>query len=134
MTADQFVGWTMHNTSAITAITSTRITHGDRPKNTLTPSINYFALPGGDRRWGIETVTYAVNCRAPTADAAKALARVVVDTFHGSSGTTMYGTNNGFDVARAGLRAEQGLIPEPGDEVFNAPVDVQIAYASSTVS
>lgn len=134
MTPAEFMGWTMHNTSAITAITSTRITHGSRPQNTVTPCINYYQLAGRGRFYGIEVPTFSVNCRADTAEGARDLARIVVTTFSGSSGTGMYGTNNSFDVARVSLRADQGLIPEPADNLYNAPVDIQLAYASATVS
>lgn len=134
MTPSELVGWTLNNTSAVTVITSTRIYHGLRPQETVTPCINYFQLPGATWKYGIEVATFSVNCRAPTAEAARDLARLVVTTFHGSAGTGLYGVNNSFDVARVSLRADQGLIPEPGDGIYNAPVDIQVAYATATVS
>ncbi len=134
MTPYELVGWTLNNTTAVTAITSTRIWHGLRPRNDTMPSINYFELGAGQREWGIERQGYSINCRAETPAAARDLAREVVTVFAGADGTGTHGTNNGFDVGRASLRAGQGLIPEPGDKIFNAPVDIDIIYAVSTVS
>lgn len=134
MSPSELVGWTLNNTSAITAITGTRIYHGLRPQETTTPCVNFFQLGGGFWQYGIEVVAFSVNCRAQTAEAARDLARLVVYAFHGSAGTGLYGTSNSFDVARSSLLADQGLIPEPDDGVYNAPVDIRVAYATSTVS
>jgi hypothetical protein len=130
----QAVGWTLLNTSAITAIVSTRVYHGLRPQGTTLPAINYFQLAGPGRSDGIETPVFSINCRASNAGAARDLARLVVNLFGGAHGRGTYGTQNGFDIARASLRQDQGLIPEPDDNVFNSPVDVQLVYAVDTVS
>ena len=129
----QAVGWTLLNTSAVTAIVSTRVWHAMRPKTDTLPSINYFEL-GGGRGNGIESQPYSINCRAATAGGARDLARVVVNTFAGSSGTGMYGTQNWFDIARASLRSDNGLVPEPEEGVYNAPVDVLLVYSVDTVT
>lgn len=134
MSPSELVGWTLNNVSAITAITSTRIYHGLRPQTTTVPSINYFQLGGATWKYGMEVTAFSVNCRAATAEAARDLARLVVETFHGSAGTGLQGTQNSFDVARVSLRADQGLIPEPTDAMYNAPVDIQVVYQTSTVS
>jgi len=131
---DQFIGKTLYDTTAISDIVGTRVYHGLRPKGTTLPAINYFMLGGGTRENGIETQVYTINCRATDPGTARNLAREVVDLFAGTSGTAIYGTINGFDVSRAVLRADQGLIPEPDDETYNAPVDIQIIFPSSTVS
>ena len=130
----QAIGYMLINSTAISAIVSTRINHGLRPKGTITPCINYFELAGSTRSFGIESVTYSINCRAETAGAARDLSRVVLDLFIGASSTGTYGTQNGFDISRASLQNDNGLIPEPGDKIFNAPVDITIVYPSSTVS
>jgi hypothetical protein len=55
----------------------------------------------------------------------------------GSSGTGITGTNNGFVLDFGHLIADQGLIPEEladGKTIYNAPIDVQLVYAVSTVS
>jgi len=137
MSPSECIGYTLLQTSAVTAITSTRITHGERPANTVTPSINFYQVGGATRRYGIENPMFSINCRAPTAEAARDLARIVVDTFHGSAGTGMYGYQSSgtvFDVARVSLRADQGLIPEPADNLYNAPVDIQLVHTAGTVS
>ena len=134
MSPSELVGWTLSNTSAVTSYTSTRIYHGLRPTATITPCINFYQLGGATWKYGMEVATFSVNCRATTAEQARDIARVVVQTFHGSAGTGLYGTNNSFDVARSSLRADQGLIPEPTDSLYNAPVDIQVAYQTSIVS
>lgn len=140
MKASQFIGYSMINCSAITAIvgasSQSRITHGMRPQASALsalPCINYYELPGS-RKNGIEAETFSINCRAVTADTAMDLARKVIDLFHGSSGTGVYGTNNNFDVARASLKNHNGLIPEPNADAYNVPVDILITYAVDTVS
>jgi hypothetical protein len=140
MTPAQAIGWTLNQTSAITAITSTRIYHGLRPVSVptagsaLTPCINYFEMPGGSRSYGMEMVTYAINCRASTAAVALQLARAVTDLFHGTSSTGIYGDANGFGIARASMRRSGGVIPEIDDNLFNAPVDILLVYPSSSVT
>ncbi len=134
MSPSELIGYTLNQASAVTTITSTRIYHGLRPVGTTVPSINYYQMGGALWKYGVEVPTFSVNCRAASAEAARDLARAVIGVFHGSAGTGMYGTMNGFDVARVSLRADQGLIPEPADGIYNAPVDILLAYHSSTVS
>jgi len=130
----QAIGYMLLNSSAISAITSTRVNHGRRPTGTVTPCINYYELAGSSRFSGSESTVYSINCRAETSAAALDLARLVLDLFIGSSSTGTYGTQNGFDISRASLQNDNGLISEPEDEIFNAPVDIRIVYPSSTVS
>ena len=129
----QVLGYAMLQTTAITAITSTRVYHGLRPQGTDVPCINYFELPG-TRRFGVETQPYSINCRAATAAAARDLARHVVDLFAGEDGTGIYGTQSTFTILRGSLSQDQGLIPEPEDSIFNAPVDITIVYGVDTVT
>ena len=130
----QAIGYMLINSTAISAIVSTRVSHGLRPAGTKTPCINYYELGGTSRFNGIERANYSINCRASTPAAARNLARLVVDLFAGASSTGTYGMQNGFEITRASLQNDNGLIPEPGDEIFNAPVDITIIYPSSTVS
>ena len=72
MRPDQAVGWTLNQTSAITAIVSSRIFFGNRLGNgtagtIILPAINYFELPGTRRYNGFEFATYSFNCRASAA-------------------------------------------------------------------
>lgn len=137
MSPSEFIGATLNQTATVTALTSTRIYHGLRPQTTATPSINYYQVGGSSRSYGFEFPTFSVNCRAVTAEAARDLARLVIETFHGSAASGMYGyTSSGtiFEVARCGLRTDQGLIPEPADDLYNAPVDIQLVYATATAS
>lgn len=130
----QLVGYALNQTSAITDIVSTRIYHGLRPEGTIVPCINYYEVGSVTRISGIETAPYSINCRASSPNQARDLARLVVDLFHGTSGTGIQGTFNGFSVARASLRNDNGLIPEPDDRIYNAPVDIQIVYTSDEVT
>ena len=133
MTPYELIGWTLLNATTVTAITSTRVAHGLRPRNDTLPCINYYTV-GGDRFDGMERQTFSINCRAESPNAARDLARVVITEFHGATGTGVYGRNNGFSVARAYLKTDIGLIPEPDDKTYNAPVDVDIIYSPGTVS
>lgn len=130
----QVMGWSMLQSSAITAIVSTRVYHGLRPDGDTLPAINYFDLAGGARRQGYETQDFSVNCRAATAGAARNLARLVVNLFAGTDGNGVHGNQNGFSIARASLRNDNGLIPEPDTETFNAPVDITLVYGVTAVS
>jgi hypothetical protein len=139
MTASQLIGYSLAQTSAITAIVSTRIFAGNRISlgtagTVILPAINYFDLPGGTRQNGIESVTYTINNRAKDKATADLLARLEVDLFHGTASTGIYGTVNNFSVARAGLKNLQGSIFESAEQCYNCPVDIQLIYASSTVS
>ena len=129
----ELIGYSLFQTSAITAIVSNRIYHGLRPGRTIAPCINYFEL--NNRRFaGIETATYSINCRATTSQQARDLARLVKNLFGGADGLGVHGVQNGFSVGRASIANDAGLVPEPEDNIFNAPVDVQIVYAVSTVA
>lgn len=101
------------------------------------PCINYYELPG-TRQNGIVSTTFSINCRAVTADTAMNLAEKVIDLFHGSGGTGIYGefgtAGNPFSVARASLKIQGGLIPEPDNSGYNAPVDVLLVYACDAVT
>ena len=139
MTPSQVIGYSLNQTTVITAIVSNRIFSGNRISagtsgTIFLPTINYFDLPSGVRNNGIESVTYSINCRAKDKATADQLARLVVDLFHGTASTGIYGTMNGFDVARASLKFLQGSIYEPAEQVYNCPVDIQFIYASSTIS
>lgn len=134
MTAAQMVGYSLNQASAITAIVSNRIYHGFRPIASIVPCINYFEVSGGKRQNGFERIVYSINCRAVTAATALQVARLVTDLFHGTSGTGIWGDANGFAIGRASLVQQQGLIPEVADNLYNAPVDFEFVYPSSTVS
>ena len=141
MTPYEFVGYTLLNTSAVTNIvgvaSARTVTHGLRPRNSAVPYINFYEIGGGLRFSGIERQPFSINCRADTPAGARELNRVVTTAFCGAAGTGIYGTNNGFDVARGSLKADQGLIPEDmvdGKTIYNAPVDIDIIYAATTVS
>ena len=135
MTADQAIGYTMLNTTALTAIASTRIYHAMRPVGTTVPCINFFRMPGGTRVNGMDRRVYAINCRAVTAATAIAMATLVVDTFHGTSGTGMKGdVASSFSIISASLQQDGGLIFEESDNLYNAPVDIQVVYPTSTAT
>lgn len=138
MRPDQFVGYHLVQATAISALVgsgaSARVYYGLRPETTVTPCINYYEVAGGSRFNGMERATYSVNCRAETAAEARTLARAVVTVFAGDGGTGTYGYASGLSVARAALANDGGLIPEPEDRIFNAPVDIQVVYAPSEVT
>jgi len=130
----QVIGWTLLNTTAITSITSS-IWHGLRPIGSAVPCINYYELSPARRNNGIGSVTFSINCRSTTADLARNLAEIVIDTFCGTSGTGMYGVqNNSFEITKSSLSNDGGLIPEPENEIYNCPIDIRIVYPVSTVS
>lgn len=128
------IGYSLLQTTAITAIVSARVNHGLRPVGTTVPCINYYEVGPVLRFNGMETVTYSINCRDDSAGGARDLARLVIDLFHGDDSTGTYGEQNGFQVSRATLQNDAGLIPEPEDNIYNAPVDITIVYPSGTVS
>lgn len=125
----------MNDSTALTSIcTGSSIFHGVRPKGSGVPSINYFEIPGGDRKNGFEMTTFAVNCRATTASTAIQMARLVGDVFGGTSSTGMYGYQSGFEISRSSIKAVHGLIPETADNLYNAPIDILFVYPTSSVS
>jgi len=138
MSPSQAIGYSMAQTTAITAIVSARIYNGTRPTGTtgtvLTPCINYFEMPGTVRQYGIERASFSINCRATTAEVALNLARKVIDLFHGTSGTGAYGEAGAFAVTRCSLKQAQGLIPETAEGIYNAPIDILLVYPTGTVS
>jgi hypothetical protein len=136
MTPAQAIGWSLNQASAITAIVGNKIYHGLKPTEAVVPCINYFEMGGGQKKYGMITQIYSINCRAATAGAARTLAKAVVDLFDGADSNGTFGTQNSFDIARISLRYDQGLIPEIDSEagVFNAPLDFALVYSSSTVS
>lgn len=134
MTPEQVVGWTLNQTTAITAIVSTRIYSGKRPTGSTVPCINYFRLAGGQRSYGFERVVFTLNCRATTLESALQIARLVTDVFHGTSSTGIYGSQNGFEITRSSLRQDNGFVYEESDNLYNAPIDILLVYPSSSVS
>lgn len=134
MTAANMVAVSLGQVSALTAIVSTRIYHGMRPKASIAPCINFFELAGGQRKDGFERTTFSINCRATTASTAIQIAKLVVDLFHGTAGRGTCGYQTGFEMTRMSLRQMQGLIPETSDNLYNAPVDIFIVYPSSSVT
>lgn len=133
MTPYDLIGYAMAQTSTITSIVSTRIYHGDRPKGKTVPCINFFEL-NTTRYMGMETSIYSINCRANNSGQARDLAREVINLFDGSSSNGVYGEFNGFSVARGSLQNDAGLVTEPTDNIYNAPIDIAIVYASATVT
>jgi len=134
VTADQMVGYTLKQSTALSVITSTRIYHGMRPVSTEAPCVNYFRMPGGSRVSGFDRVVFSLNCRASTATLALSMAKIVTDIFQGASGTGMYGSVNGFEVTRSNTGTDQGLVFEDTDKIYNAPVDVRIFHPTSSVT
>jgi len=137
MQGHEAVGYSLLQTSAVTSLlysSTASVHHGTRPLDDNLPCINYYAIPGGDRWNGMERERFSINCRASSQSVAVAIKRAVLDLFVASNGTGIYGTMNNFDVARASLANDGGLIPEPEDRCYNAPVDIYLVYAATTVS
>ncbi len=115
---------------------SNRIFHGIRPQSSslsVLPNANYY-LVSSNRFNGLCSDTFTINSRSLDAGQAMNAASIVIDEFHGSSGTGVYGVTNGFSIARASLRNQAALIMEPDTGIYNAPVDVLITYPADTVS
>jgi hypothetical protein len=137
MTVGQSIAVVLNSVTAITSIVNGRIYNGNRPTGTTTPCINYFEMPGGKNSYTEQSVSYSINCRASTAETALTLARLVDETFNGTSGTGMYGVASSgtvFSINRSWTIQRQGLLPEPDDGIYNAPVDIRIIYPSGTVN
>lgn len=133
MVDHQFIGYTLLQTTAVTAITSTRVYHGLRPQSSSLsslPCINFYQMSGGGKKNGSKSVTFSINCRAVDPAAARSLAEIVSDTFGGPSGTGVYGSASSFTVARSSVVRDGGLIPEVESGCFNAPIDVMIVYTT----
>ena len=137
MQPHELVGYSILQTSAVTNLLATStasVWYGLRPLGDALPCINYYEIAGGNRWHGMEMQRVSINCRAEGVDDAKAIARAVLDLFTGTNGDGVYGTQDGFDVARASLANDGGVIPEIEDRCYNAPVDIYLVYAASTVS
>ena len=134
MTGSQAVGYVINSSTAISVLTSGRVYNGQRPVTTIVPCINYFEMPGGQRYRGFERISYSVNCRATTAETAIQLCRLVDELFNGLDGMGVYGDTNGFGIARASTKQRQGLIPEPEDAIYNAPIDIFLVFSRNAVT
>jgi hypothetical protein len=134
MTASQAIGYLLNSVTAISVLTSGRIYNGQRPVTTTVPCINYFEMAGGQRYLGFERVSYSINCRATTAETAIQLCRLVDELFNGLDGMGIYGDINGFGIARASTKQRQGLIPEPEDAIYNAPIDIFLVFSRNAVT
>lgn len=133
----QFVGHALLQTSAITALTSTRVYHGDRPTSSAfssLPAITYYQLSGGARGNGIESKVFTINCYASDPAVARNLGDKVIDLFAGSSGTGVYGNSSSFTIARASVERDYGLMVDSKTDNFTVPIDVLIVYTVDTVS
>jgi hypothetical protein len=137
MTPSQATAKLLNEASAITNIVSTRIYFGNRPDTTIMPCINFYELPGGQNSVGFQRIGYSINCRAITAETVLTLAREVDYLFNGTSGTGIYGYASNvsvFGFARAFTQRRQGLIPEPDNGGYNAPVDIFMVFPNSSIS
>jgi hypothetical protein len=126
MKPDQFIGWTLLNSTAVTGITSTRVTYGLRPIGSILPAINFYDVGGLSRFDGVSSAVFSINCRATTARAARDLADIVLSLFAGSDARGTTGTGNTFAADRVSLVNDGGLIPEPDDSCFNVPIDIRV--------
>jgi hypothetical protein len=134
MMPSQAIASILNSVTAISAIVSGRIYNGSRPSTTVVPSINYYEMAGGQNRYSFQRIGYSINCRATTAETALQLAKLVDETFNGTSGTGMYGYASNisvFGITRTYTERRQGLIPEPDEGVYNAPVDIFIICPNS---
>jgi len=105
-----------------------------RPEGTDVPCINFFSMPGGGRKDGMDSQYYSINCRAVTSTTARNLANIVIDAFHGPDGRGMKGDVSGFSIISSSLQIGGGLIFEPDGETYNSPVDIKVIYPTSTVT
>jgi len=134
MTADQMVGYALLNTSALTAIVSTRIYHGMRTMGTALPALNFYQLGQRTRANGMERTGWSVCSRSTKAAQALQLAELVYDMFDGTSGNGMSGDVNNFAIISTSVIGTGGLIFEDEESVYNAPVDIQVVYPVATAT
>ena len=126
--------YVLKNGTAVSALVGARIWHAFQPRGSAMPSLTFYEVGAPRRAMAIESQDFSVNCRATTIGAAMDLSRAVVDLFHGTSSTGIYGYENGFSIARAFQATGAILIPEPRGSAYNSPVNITIVYPSSTVS
>jgi hypothetical protein len=137
MSPSQCIGLLLNQATAVTSIVSTRIYNGNRPDTTTVPCINYYEIAGGKKENGFYRQSYSINCRAVTAETALSLVRTVEDLFNGSSGTGIYGyasSGSVFGITRSFTKQMQGLIPEPDDGLYNAPIDIMIIFPATSIA
>lgn len=127
------VKYMIKNSAALAARGSNRTYHALAPESPQLPNYTFWESGGVRRQTGLESQDYVINCRAKSMDDAMDLARLVINLFHGTSSSGIYGTENGFDIARCFLDTGSGIVPEPGG-VYNAPVIITLVYTSNTVS
>jgi len=121
------------STSTISAlIGGKRYTHGSRPKDSTYPNLTFYEVGGPVGKNGIESQWFSFGCRAKTIEAALALARAVLQRFHGSASTGIHGHQNGFEISGSHQTGSPGIIFE--SDVYNVPVDIMFTYPTSTVS
>jgi hypothetical protein len=137
MTPSQFIGYCLLNSSAITALVSSRVSNLVNPRASQfassPSSINYYLVSPGSESNGIGSKTFTINCRHTDPFQAENLEREVVKLFNGVSGTGVYGNMNGFD-GRTSLLSEAGNIHEDDTGYNNCPVDILLVYTLDTVS
>ena len=121
-------------TTALTSIVGNWVWHSFTPQSRALPSMTFYEVSGPQRFNGMERQTFSINCRDTTIAGALALARQVTNLFNGTSSTGMFATQGTFEISRSYQDVATGLIPEPRDSLYNAPVDITILYPSSTVS
>jgi len=122
------IGFKLLATTAVTAVTSTRIYHGMRPAGSA-PCINYFEVGYIPLHWGVvESPRYQISCRASTPKVAQDLARTVCTVFHNFQGTV-----DSFVIQRTTVE-DKRMIPEPDTNLYHVPVDVRFVYNELTVS
>lgn len=131
MTAASAVSALVSATTAVTAIFGTRIYHGMQPRSQTLPNLTFYEVSTPARFNGIERQMFSFNCRAKTRARALEGAREIVDLFHGTASTGIYGFQGTFDIGRSYQDAPAPIIPEPTDGVYNVPVPIVLIYPSA---
>jgi len=129
----QAIGYMILHTTAITNVISTRCNHGLRPASSVMPCINYYGVGGTTQVADIVSSRFSINCRAADPGIARDLARSIAALFGGSQGNGIYGTtgaSNTFGLARCSVIADGGLIPEPTEGAYNAPIDILVVHST----
>lgn len=124
----QLIGYSLLNTSAITALT-THIKHGSLLEEAKYPAINFYGVP--TYKNGLGNGVFTLNHRAYDEETALQMAKETQKLFTGSSFTSVYGVMNGFNVQSISQSGDVLLNYEESGKIWNAIVNLRFVFFSS---
>lgn len=136
MNIEEFIGYAILNTTAITAYVGSAVASYVLPEtsNYALPYIGFYQSGPGERNNGEASDIFTIDSIALTKEQARDIGNQVELLFGGVNAKGIFGDLNNFTIDRCSIIANHGIFYDSAMGCYKNPVEIKLVYPMNTVS